>query len=106
MDLFSQYQVSDTSLTASWTASGATEWAAMVASFKPRSDTTGTGGGGSTGGGSTGGAAGEHAPVAHSASVAANPATVVASAAVPGTSTLTVSNIRDNDGTLVPDGTK
>ncbi len=43
--------------------------------------------------------------VAHSAKIAAAPATVVVGAA-PGTTTLTVTDIRDIDGTLVPDGAK
>jgi hypothetical protein len=45
--------------------------------------------------------------VAHSADVSANPPTVIAGgAALPGTTTITVSNIRDSEGTLVPDGGK
>ena len=43
--------------------------------------------------------------VAHSATIAASPATVTVGA-TPGTATLTVSDIRDIDGTLVPDGAK
>jgi hypothetical protein len=43
--------------------------------------------------------------VAHSADVSADPPTVIAGgAALPGTTTVTVSNIRDREGTLVPDG--
>jgi hypothetical protein len=42
--------------------------------------------------------------VAHSATVSANPPTVQVSLTTPGTSVLTISNIRDIDGTLVPDG--
>jgi hypothetical protein len=42
--------------------------------------------------------------VAHSATISANPPTVQVSLTTPGTSVLTISNIRDIDGTLVPDG--
>ena len=42
--------------------------------------------------------------VAHSATIVANPPMVTSSGASPGTSTLTITNIRDIDGTLVPDG--
>jgi hypothetical protein len=42
--------------------------------------------------------------VAHSATITANPPTVQVSLTTPGTSVLTISNIRDIDGTLVPDG--
>jgi hypothetical protein len=44
--------------------------------------------------------------VAHSATIAASPATVVVNGATPGTTTLTITDIRDIDGTLVPDGAK
>jgi hypothetical protein len=44
--------------------------------------------------------------VAHSATIAANPATVVVTGSTPGTSTITISNIRDINGTAVPDGAK
>lgn len=45
--------------------------------------------------------------VAHSADVSADPPTVIANgSAAPGTTTITVSNIRDSEGTLVPDGGK
>lgn len=44
--------------------------------------------------------------VAHSADITAEPPTVIASAALAGTTTLTVSNIRDIEGNLVPDGGK
>lgn len=42
--------------------------------------------------------------VAHSATFAANPATVVVSGSTPGTSVITLTNIRDINGTVVPDG--
>jgi hypothetical protein len=43
--------------------------------------------------------------VAHSADVSAEPPTVISGgASAPGTTTITVSNIRDIEGTLVPDG--
>ncbi len=42
--------------------------------------------------------------VAHSATMSANPPAVQVSLTTPGTSALTISNIRDIDGTLVPDG--
>lgn len=42
--------------------------------------------------------------VAHSSTIAANPATIVVKGSTPGTSTITVTNIRDIDGTIVPDG--
>lgn len=44
--------------------------------------------------------------VAHSATINANPATVVVNGATPGTTTLTITDIRDIEGTLVPDGAK
>ncbi|HEX7149902.1 MAG TPA: carboxypeptidase regulatory-like domain-containing protein [Thermoanaerobaculia bacterium] len=44
--------------------------------------------------------------VAHSADVTAEPPTVVVKPGQPGTTTLTLTNIRDIDGTLVPDGAK
>ena len=45
--------------------------------------------------------------VAHSADVTADPPTVIAGgAASPGATTITISNIRDSEGTLVPDGGK
>jgi len=42
--------------------------------------------------------------VAHSADVTAQPPSVIVTATTPGTTTLTVSNIRDIEGNLVPDG--
>jgi len=42
--------------------------------------------------------------VAHSATITANPPMVTSSPTVPGTSTITITNIRDINGTLVPDG--
>ncbi len=42
--------------------------------------------------------------VAHSSTITANPETVVVSGSTPSTSTITVTNIRDIDGTVVPDG--
>jgi hypothetical protein len=42
--------------------------------------------------------------VAHSATITASPAGVIVSGSTPGTTTLTVSNIRDIDGNQVPDG--
>ena len=42
--------------------------------------------------------------VAHSATIAASPATVVVNGATPGTTTLTITNIKDINGTAVPDG--
>lgn len=42
--------------------------------------------------------------VAHSATITANPATVLVNGTTPGTSTITITNIRDIDGTVVPDG--
>src|SRR5262249_39710079 len=42
--------------------------------------------------------------VAHSATISASPATVVTNGSTPGTTTLTVTNIRDINGTTVPDG--
>jgi hypothetical protein len=42
--------------------------------------------------------------VAHSATVTASPATVRVPANAPGTTTITISNIRDLEGTLIPDG--
>src|SRR6185312_9394805 len=44
--------------------------------------------------------------VAHSATINASPATVTVNGATPGTTTLTISDIRDIEGTLVPDGAK
>jgi len=44
--------------------------------------------------------------VAHSATVTASPATVRVPASAPGTTTLTISDIRDLEGTLIPDGAK
>ncbi len=44
--------------------------------------------------------------VGHSADVTAAPPTLIVSATTPGTTTLTVSNIRDIEGNLVPDGGK
>ncbi len=44
--------------------------------------------------------------VAHSSTITANPATVVVNGATPGTSTITITNIRDINGTVVPDGAK
>ncbi|MEO8379455.1 MAG: carboxypeptidase regulatory-like domain-containing protein [Acidobacteriota bacterium] len=44
--------------------------------------------------------------VAHSADISAEPATVTATAAQPGTTTITITNIRDIGGNLVPDGGK
>jgi len=46
----------------------------------------------------------DHQLVAHTATVTANPPMVTSSAGVSGASTITVSNIRDINGTLVPDG--
>lgn len=48
----------------------------------------------------------DRALVAHSATLTASPAAVVVNGATPGTTTLTISQIRDIDGTLVPDGAK
>ena len=42
--------------------------------------------------------------VAHSATITANPATVLVNGTTPSTSTITITNIRDIDGTVVPDG--
>jgi hypothetical protein len=42
--------------------------------------------------------------VAHSADITADPPTVIAAPTVPGTTTLTITNIRDMEGNLVPDG--
>jgi hypothetical protein len=42
--------------------------------------------------------------VAHSAAITANPPMVISSSTTPGTSTITITNIRDINGTLVPDG--
>jgi hypothetical protein len=42
--------------------------------------------------------------VAHSATITANPPTVQVPLTTPGASVITISNIRDIDGTLVPDG--
>jgi hypothetical protein len=44
--------------------------------------------------------------VAHSAHITADPPTVLSSTSVPGVATLTLTDIRDVDGTLVPDGAK
>jgi hypothetical protein len=44
--------------------------------------------------------------VAHSSTITANPATVVVNGRTPGTSTITITNIRDINGTVVPDGAK
>jgi hypothetical protein len=44
--------------------------------------------------------------VAHSATMTANPATVVVNGATPGTSSITITNIRDINGNAVPDGAK
>lgn len=44
--------------------------------------------------------------VAHSATITANPATVQVNGSTPGTSTITITNIRDINGTVVPDGAK
>ena len=48
----------------------------------------------------------DHAALPHSASFLAEPATVRVVPGTPSTATITVSNIRDIDGTLVPDGAK
>jgi hypothetical protein len=42
--------------------------------------------------------------VAHSATIAANPETLVVHGSTPSTSTVTITNVRDIDGTAVPDG--
>ncbi len=42
--------------------------------------------------------------VAHSSTITANPATVVVNGSTSGTSTITITNIRDINGTAVPDG--
>jgi hypothetical protein len=42
--------------------------------------------------------------VAHSATITANPSTVVVNGSTPGTSIITITNIRDINGTVVPDG--
>ena len=42
--------------------------------------------------------------VAHSATITASPATVVVNGTTPGTATLTITNIKDINGTTVPDG--
>jgi hypothetical protein len=42
--------------------------------------------------------------VAHSSTITANPATVVVNGTTPNTSIITVTNIRDINGTIVPDG--
>src|SRR6202035_3893800 len=42
--------------------------------------------------------------VAHSSTVTANPETPVVNGSTPATSTISVTNIRDIDGTVVPDG--
>jgi Bacterial Ig-like domain/Carboxypeptidase regulatory-like domain len=42
--------------------------------------------------------------VAHSSTIAANPETLVVNGSTPATSTISVTNIRDIDGTVVPDG--
>jgi hypothetical protein len=42
--------------------------------------------------------------VAHSSTIAASPETVVVNGSTPATSTITVTNIRDINGTVVPDG--
>jgi len=42
--------------------------------------------------------------VAHSSTITANPETVIVNGSTAGTSTITVTNIRDIDGTVVPDG--
>jgi len=47
----------------------------------------------------------DHQLVAHSATITANPPMVTSSAGAAGISTITVGNIRDINGTLVPDGT-
>ena len=44
--------------------------------------------------------------VAHSSTITGNPATVIVNGSTPGTSTITISNIRDINGTVVPDGAK
>jgi hypothetical protein len=44
--------------------------------------------------------------VAHSATITANPATALVNGTTPGTSTITITNIRDINGTEVPDGAK
>jgi hypothetical protein len=44
--------------------------------------------------------------VAHSSTVTANPATVVVTGSTPSTSTITITNIRDINGNVVPDGAK
>src|SRR6185295_7695695 len=44
--------------------------------------------------------------VAHSADVTAEPPSVIVKATQPGTTTLTITNIRDIEGNLVPDGGK
>lgn len=44
--------------------------------------------------------------VAHSATITANPSTVLVNGATRGTSTITITNIRDINGTSVPDGAK
>jgi hypothetical protein len=44
--------------------------------------------------------------VAHSATFSASPATVTVNGSTPGTSTITLTNIRDINGTAVPDGAK
>ncbi|HET8775704.1 MAG TPA: carboxypeptidase regulatory-like domain-containing protein [Thermoanaerobaculia bacterium] len=48
----------------------------------------------------------DHPAMPHSATFLAEPATVRVAGATPGTATITVSNIRDIEGTLVPDGAK
>jgi hypothetical protein len=42
--------------------------------------------------------------VAHSATITANPATVVVTGSTPSTSVITITNIKDIDGNVVPDG--
>jgi len=42
--------------------------------------------------------------VAHSATITANPSTVLVNGTTPSTSAITITNIRDIDGTIVPDG--
>ena len=42
--------------------------------------------------------------VAHSSTISANPSNIVVSGSTPGTSTITVTNIKDINGNVVPDG--
>ncbi|HKF22304.1 MAG TPA: carboxypeptidase regulatory-like domain-containing protein [Candidatus Angelobacter sp.] len=48
----------------------------------------------------------DHPLVAHSANIVASPSMVISSPTSSGTASLTITNVRDVDGTLLPDGSK